>query len=53
MNIIAIDPGLSGGIGAEFNLGGGASLDLEWVYLGSGSNHGYSYTVNQATFGVN
>ena len=47
------DADVSFGIGGEFYLGGGASLDLEWARLTSGTNVGYDYTADQLTFGVN
>ena len=48
------DASLSFGVGGEFNLGGGASLNAEWVRLTSGTNDGiYDYTADQLTFGVN
>jgi hypothetical protein len=47
------DTGLSFGVGTEFYLGGGASLNLEWARLTSGTNAGYDYTADQLTFGVN
>lgn len=47
------DIGLSFGAGSEFNLGGGASLDVEYARLTNGSNSGYNYTADQLTFGVN
>ena len=48
------DAGLSYGAGGEFNLGGGASLNVEWVRLiNNGDNFGYNYTADLLTFGVN
>ncbi len=47
------DVGLSYGIGGEFNLGGGASIDLEWAHLMNGNNVGFDYSADQLTFGVN
>jgi hypothetical protein len=47
------DAGLSFGVGTEFNVGGGASLNFEWVRLTTGTNIGYDYTADQVTFGVN
>lgn len=48
------DAGLSYGVGTEFNLGGGASLNLEWARLiNNGNNGGYDYTADMLTFGVN
>ncbi len=47
------DIAISFGIGAEFNLGGNASLDLEYARLTSGDNAGYGYTADTLMFGVN
>jgi Outer membrane protein beta-barrel domain len=48
------DAGLSYGVGTEFNLGGGASLNVEWARLiNNGNNAGYDYTADLLTFGVN
>ena len=48
------DAGLSYGGGLEFNLGGGASIDVEWARLiNNGDNVGYNFTTDQLTFGVN
>lgn len=48
------EAGLSFGFGGQFKVGGGASLDLEWVRLVSGTNDRYyDFTTDQATFGVN
>ena len=47
------DAGLSFGVGAEFNLGGGASLDVEWTRLTTGNNVGYDWSADQITFGAN
>ncbi len=49
------DVALSFGVGAEFNLGGNASVDVEWARLTNGSNdqNRYSYSANEVTFGVN
>jgi hypothetical protein len=49
------DIALSFGVGAEFYLGGNASVNVEWARLTSGSNdHGqYGYSANELTFGVN
>jgi hypothetical protein len=41
------------GAGAEFKLGGGASLDAEFTRAASGTNLGYNYTADQLTIGVN
>ncbi len=47
------DVGLSFGLGGEVHLGGGASLDLEYVRLTSGNNVGFGYSADMLTFGVN
>lgn len=51
------DIAISFGFGAEFRVGGNASLDLEWARLTSGTNPAYGadygYNANQLTFGVN
>jgi hypothetical protein len=48
------DAGLSFGVGTEFTLGGGASLNVEWARLiNNGNNAGFNYTADQLTFGVN
>jgi len=48
------ESGLSFGAGADWELGGGAALNLEWIRLISdGNNAGYDYTADQLTFGVN
>jgi hypothetical protein len=47
------DIGFSYGVGGEFYLGGGASLNLEWAHLINGNNVGYDYSADQLTFGVN
>jgi opacity protein-like surface antigen len=48
------DAGLSFGGGVEFNLGGGASVNVEWARLiDNGNNIGYNYTTDLLTFGVN
>jgi hypothetical protein len=48
------DAGLSFGFGAEFKLGGGASLNAEWLRLTTGTNDRiFDYTADQLTFGVN
>ncbi len=48
------DAGLSFGGGLEFNLGGGASVNVEWARLiNNGDNFGYDFTADQLTFGVN
>ncbi len=48
------DAGLSFGAGVEAQLGGGASLNAEWVRVTSGTNDQiYDYTADQLTFGVN
>lgn len=47
------DIGVSFGAGGDFDVGGGASLNLEWARLTSGDNVGYHYTADQLTFGIN
>jgi hypothetical protein len=47
------DSGLSFGAGADWELGGGAALNLEWMRLIDSENDGYDYTADQLTFGVN
>ena len=51
------DAGLSYGAGMEAHLGGGASLNAEWVRLTKGTNNNvynlFDYTVDQLMFGVN
>jgi opacity protein-like surface antigen len=48
------DAGFSVGLGVEYQLGGGASLNAEWVRLTTGTNDDiYDYTADQLTFGVN
>jgi opacity protein-like surface antigen len=44
--------GFSAGAGAEFTLYGGARVHAEWARLDSGTNDGYSYTVDQLSVGV-
>lgn len=41
------------GAGAEFKLGGGASLDAEFTRAAAGTNAGYNYTADTLTIGVN
>ena len=47
------DIAISFGVGAEFNIGGNASLDLEWARLTSGTNDSYGYSADTLLFGVN
>ena len=48
------DAGLSFGGGLEFNLGAGASVNVEWARLiNNGDNVGFNFTADQLTFGVN
>lgn len=47
------DIGLSFGVGAEFNVGGNASLNVEWARLTNGDNAGFGYTADTLMFGVN
>ena len=46
------DTGLSFGVGADFNLGGGAGLNVEWTRLPDGNNGGYDYSNSMATIGM-
>lgn len=46
------DTGLSFGVGADINLGGGAGLNIEWTRLPNGTNAGYDYTNSMASAGV-
>jgi len=46
------DTGLSFGLGADFDLRGGATLDVEWARLPGGNNLGYDYSNDMATLGV-
>jgi opacity protein-like surface antigen len=47
------DIAVSFGIGAEFNVGGNAALDVEWGRLTSGDNQSFGYTADTLLFGVN
>lgn len=48
------DGGFSFGGGLEFNLGGGASVNVEWARLiNNGDNIGYNFTTDQLTVGLN
>ena len=46
------DTGLTFGLGADFDLRGGAVLNLEWVRLPGGNNLGYDYSNDMASIGV-
>jgi opacity protein-like surface antigen len=46
------DTGLSFGLGADFDLSGGATLNLEWSRLPDGNNLGYDYSNDVASIGV-
>ena len=46
------DTGLSFGLGADFDLTGGATLNVEWVRLPGGNNLGYDYSNDLASIGV-
>lgn len=48
----ADDTGFSYGLGADFALGNGAGLNLEWSRLVSGTNFGYDYDTDLASLGV-
>ena len=50
--IEAQDSGLSFGLGMDFALYGGATLNVEWTHLVSGNNPGYDYDVDMASIGV-
>jgi opacity protein-like surface antigen len=47
------DIALSYGGGGELNVGGGASIDVEWTHLNNGNNIGYNYNSSLLLFGVN
>ena len=46
------DSGLSFGLGADFDLSGGAMLSVEWVRLPGGNNLGYDYSNDMASIGA-
>jgi opacity protein-like surface antigen len=46
------DSGFSYGVGMEFGLPRGASLNVEYTRLVTGSNQGYDYNVDMASVGV-
>lgn len=46
------DSGFSYGIGMEFGLPRGASINVEYTRLATGSNEGYDYNVDMASVGV-
>jgi outer membrane protein X len=46
------ESGFSYGLGGDFALGNGAALNVEWSRLLSGTNFGYDYNVDIASFGV-
>ncbi len=48
----AHDTGLSFGLGADFDLSGGATLNIEWTRLPGGDNLGYDYSNDLASIGV-
>ncbi len=48
----AHDTGMSFGLGADFNLSGGATLNVEWTLLPGGNNLGYDYGTDMASVGV-
>ena len=48
----ARDTGLSFGLGADFDLSGGAMLNVEWTRLPGGNNLGYDYSNDLASIGV-
>lgn len=50
--IDAHDTGVSYGLGMDFDLDGGATLNVEWTRLATGNNLGYDYHVDMASIGV-
>jgi len=48
----AHDTGMSFGLGADFNLSGGATLNIEWTVLPGGNNLGYDYGNDMASIGL-
>lgn len=48
----AHDTGMSFGLGADFNLSGGATLNVEWTVLPGGNNLGYDYGNDLASIGL-
>jgi opacity protein-like surface antigen len=50
--IDAHDTGFSYGLGMDFDLQAGATLNIEWTRLATGNNLGYDYHVDQAAIGV-
>jgi hypothetical protein len=46
------DAGLAFGFGADFGLGGGMHVSIEWQRLASGNNLGYDYDVDQAALAM-
>jgi opacity protein-like surface antigen len=46
------DTGLSFGLGADFDLGSGTTLNVEWARLPDGNNLGYDYSNDMASIGV-
>ena len=47
------DAGFSYGIGAELNVGNGASVTLEWLRVTDGTNAGFYYSADQVALGLN
>ena len=48
----ARDSSFSYGLGMDFDLYGGATINVEWLRLATGNNLGYDYHVDQAALGV-
>lgn len=48
----ATESGFSYGLGADFALGNGTALNLEWTRLLSGTNFGYDFNTDIASIGV-
>lgn|GEM_PF-1031094 len=46
------DTGLSFGVGADLNLGNGASVNVEWTRLPGGNDLGYDYNSSMASLGL-
>jgi opacity protein-like surface antigen len=46
------ESGFSYGLGGDFDLGNGATINLEWSRLASGTNFGYGFDTDIAAIGV-
>ena len=46
------DTGLSFGLGADLEVGGGAAVNFEWTRLPTGNNLGYDYSNSMASVGM-